>query len=249
MAGSISLSGIACLRCGAGLATVATADVCQPTVAGFEPSLMTVPLPSDEKGRIAAAALAELQSRCAAATAIACGPGLGRSDELTALVAALYRDVSQPMVFDADALNALSAHPDKLGQHAGPRILTPHPGEFARLSGEPTTSRERQTARAIELAAEWNVVIVLKGHHTLITDGHQQAINQTGNPGMATAGTGDVLTGVILALVCQGLPPFEAAQRGAMIHGAAGDLAAQAFGQPSMIASDLLRYLPRALRR
>jgi len=249
MAGSISLSGMACLRSGAGLVTVATADVCQPTVAGFEPSLMTVPLPSDFKGRIAAAALPELKTQSAAATAVACGPGLGRSDELTALVATLYRDLPQPLVVDADGLNALSKQPAALAHHAGPRIFTPHPGEFARLSGRNNLTREQQCAKAAELAGQWNVVIVLKGHRTFITDGQQQAINHTGNPGMATAGTGDVLTGIVTGMLCQGLPPFEAAQLAVHLHGLAGDLAAEAMGQASLIASDLLHYLPKAILR
>ncbi len=248
MAGSIALSGMACLRSGAGLVTVATADVCQPTVAGFEPSLMTVPLPSDDKGRIAAAALHELKSRCDTATAVACGPGLGRSIELATLVTTLYRELPLPLVVDADGLNAISAQPAALPDHAGPRILTPHPGEFARLCGEENLTREQQCAKAIELASRWDVVIVLKGHETLITDGQQQAINHTGNPGMATAGTGDVLTGITLGLVCQGLSPFDAAQLAAHLHGLAGDLAAAALGPPSLIASDLLRFLPEAMR-
>jgi ADP-dependent NAD(P)H-hydrate dehydratase len=249
MAGSISLSGMACLRSGAGLVTVATADVCQPTVAGFEPSLMTVPLPSDEKGRIVAAALPELKTRCAAATAVACGPGLGRSDELTTLVATLYRELRQPLVVDADGLNALATQPTALPHHAGPRIFTPHPGEFARLSGQKNLTREQQCEKATELAALWNVVIVLKGHQTFITDGRQQAVNHTGNPGMATAGTGDVLTGIVTGMLCQGLPPFEAAQLAVHLHGLAGDLAAEATGQVSLIASDLLRFLPQAIRQ
>jgi ADP-dependent NAD(P)H-hydrate dehydratase len=208
-----------------------------------------VPLPSDEKGRITAAALPELRSRCAAATHVACGPGLGRSDELATLVATLYRELPQPMVVDADGLNALSKQPAALAQHAGPRIFTPHPGEFARLCGQKNLNREQQCAKATELAGLWGVVIVLKGHQTFITDGQQNAINHTGNPGMATAGTGDVLTGIVTGILCQGLPPFEAAQLAVHLHGLAGDLAAEAMGHTSLIASDLLRFLPQAIRQ
>ena len=171
------------------------------------------------------------------------GPGLGQSAELAAIVAQLYRDLTQPMVVDADALNALAKQPDELKIHAGPRVLTPHPGEFARLLGEEKIPPDEREGRAIALAAATDTVIVLKGHRTLITDGRQSVHNETGNPGMATGGTGDVLTGIITALMGQGLSPFDAARLGAHVHGLAGDLAAAELGQVSLIASDLIRYL------
>lgn len=249
MAGSISLSSMACLRSGAGLVTVATPAACQPTVAGFEPSLMTIPLPCDNEGRVASAALARIRELANRATVIACGPGLGRSVEVTAVVAALYSELKQPMVVDADALNALSTLPEALKNHAGPRVLTPHPGEFARLVHQPKLPPEDRTAAAVALAERTGAVILLKGHPTLVTDGGRESFNTTGNPGMATGGTGDILTGVIAALLCQGLSPLEAAQLGAHVHGLAGDLAAEKFGQVSMIASDLLACLPEAFQR
>jgi NAD(P)H-hydrate epimerase len=152
------------------------------------------------------------------------------------------------MVVDADALNALSTLPDALKRHAGPRVLTPHPGEFARLVRQSNLSPEQRTTAAVDLAGRAGVVILLKGHPTLVTDGARESLNTTGNPGMATGGTGDILTGVIAALLCQGLTPLEAAQLGAHVHGLAGDLAAAQLGQVSMIASDLLRYLPEAFQ-
>jgi NAD(P)H-hydrate epimerase len=248
MAGSISLSAMACLRSGAGLVTVATPAACQPTVASFEPSLMTVPLPCDGEGRIASAALARVRELANRATVVACGPGLGHSLEVTGFVAALYSELRQPMVVDADALNALSTLPDALKRHAGPRVLTPHPGEFARLVRQSNLSPEQRTTAAVDLAGRAGIVILLKGHPTLVTDGARESLNTTGNPGMATGGTGDILTGVIAALLCQGLTPLEAAQLGAHVHGLAGDLAAAQLGQVSMIASDLLRYLPEAFQ-
>jgi len=248
MAGSISLSSMACLRSGAGLVTVATPAACQPTVAGFEASLMTSPLLCDGEGRIASAALAKIRELANRATVVACGPGLGHSLEVTGVVAALYSELKQPMVVDADALNALSTLPDALKNHAGPRVLTPHPGEFARLVRQPNLSPEQRTASAVELAGRTGVIILLKGHQTLVTDGARESLNTTGNPGMATGGSGDVLTGIIAALLCQGLTPFEAAQLGAHVHGLAGDLAAEQLGQVSMIASDLLRFLPQAFQ-
>jgi ADP-dependent NAD(P)H-hydrate dehydratase len=251
MAGAIGLAGIACLRSGAGLVRVAVPNSVLDAVSTFEPSLMTTPL-ADQDGRIAAPAKKELQPMLKVATAVACGPGLSRSDVLDELVAWLYTTLSQPAVFDADALNALAAQPDALRNPGGPRILTPHPGEFARLSGTQgataESDRERMEARAVQLATLWGVVIVLKGHRTLITDGARQSHNTTGNPGMATGGAGDVLTGVTTALLCQGLAPYDAARLATHVHGLAGDLAAAELGEVSLIASDLLRFLPAAFR-
>ena len=245
MTGAVTLAGVAALRGGAGLVRLAVPDVCLPIVAGHEPSYMTVALPGDAAGRICAAAYDEIVALAEPATVVACGPGLGRSSELEQLVQRLYRQLAKPMVIDADGLNALAADRDVLARPGGPRVLTPHPGEFARLIGQKLEASQRQAA-AVELAARCGIVVVLKGHRTLITDGHRQAINNTGNPGMATGGTGDVLTGLITALWCQGLQPFDAARLGVYLHGLAGDLAAEELGQVSLIASDLIRFLPKA---
>ena len=251
MAGAISLAGMACLRGGAGLVKLAVPDCILDLVAGFEASYMTVPLPCDSSGRIKLKSPRKLTEFIAPATCVACGPGLGRSKRLQSFVRSLYETLPQPMVIDADGLNALAAVEDGLANPAGPRILTPHPGEFNRLrksAPEHRESRDEQVAAARELAAEHRVIIVLKGHRTIITDGSRTAENTTGNPGMATGGTGDILTGVITALVCQGLSAFDAAVLGAHVHGLAGDLAAAELGQVSIIASDLLRFLPRAFQ-
>ncbi len=252
MAGAVSLAGMACLRSGAGLVKLAAPECILDTVAGFEASYMTIPLPCDSSGRIKLKSPRKLTEFLAPATCVACGPGLGRSKRLQSLVRSLYETVHQPMVIDADGLNALAAVDDGLAKPAGPRILTPHPGEFSRLRRaeiDHSQSREEQVAAARELAAEHHIVIVLKGHRTVITDGSRSVENTTGNPGMATGGTGDILTGVITALVCQGLSAFDAAVLGAHVHGLAGDLAAAELGQVSMIASDLLRFLPQAFRQ
>lgn len=249
MAGAISLAGMAALRAGAGLVRLAVPDVCLELVASFEPSYMTAALPSDTAGRIALDARRLIDRWATSATAVACGPGLGRSLGLTALVCGLYRSLAKPMVVDADALNALAARPQAMDQAAGPRILTPHPGEFARLVGRTRLPRDQREAAAVDLAGRWGVVLVLKGHRTLITDGQRLARNATGNPGMATGGTGDVLTGVITALLCQGLAPLDAARLGVYLHGLAGDLAAARLGQESMIARDLIDFLPEAFQQ
>jgi ADP-dependent NAD(P)H-hydrate dehydratase len=178
-----------------------------------------------------------------------CGPGFGQCEELQHIVGWLLVNVAKPMVVDADALNLLADHVEWLAQSPAPRVLTPHPGEFARLIGANTrTVQANRTALAVEFAATHKVILVLKGSGTVITDGKQVAINPTGNSGMATGGTGDVLTGLITALLAQGLPAFEAARLGVYLHGLAGDLAAEELSQPGLIASDLPRYLGAAWR-
>jgi ADP-dependent NAD(P)H-hydrate dehydratase len=248
MAGAVSLSGMAALRGGAGLVKLAVPDVCVETVAGFEPSYMTVPLPCDAKGRIAGAARETLAAVLEEATCVACGPGLGQSEELFALVEWLYTSLSKPLVIDADGLNLLAKRQVPLAGAGGPRILTPHPGEFRRLCGGEKLDADGAQQQAIELAGRYGVVLVLKGSRTLITDGDRQYRNATGNPGMATGGTGDVLTGLTTAIFGQGLSPLDAARLAVHIHGRAGDLAAETLGQVGMIARDLLDYLPAALR-
>lgn len=245
MTGAVILSGMAALRGGAGLVRMAVAEPCLPIVAGYEPSYMTASLPADEDGRISLAALARIAKWAERATVVAIGPGLGRSAELDELVAALYQNLARPMVVDADGLNALAAQPEILSQPGGPRILTPHPGEFTRLIGR-RFEPEQRALLTMQYARRWGAVVVLKGYRTVISDGRQYAVNTTGNPGMATGGAGDVLTGLIAALACQGLTSFDAARLGVHLHGLAGDLAAAEVGQTSLVASDLIRFLPAA---
>jgi NAD(P)H-hydrate epimerase len=248
MAGSIALSGMSALRGGAGLVKLGVPDVCLETVAGFDPCYMTAPLPCDASGRIVLAAKERAADLAREATCIGCGPGLGQTDDLRDLVEWLYTSVEKPMVLDADALNNLAQRSEPLAGAAGPRILTPHPGEFWRLAGGEKLTTQQSQQRAFDLAGRFGVAIVLKGHRTFVTDGHDKFHNATGNPGMATGGTGDVLTGLTTALLCQGLSPWDAARLAVHVHGRAGDLAAEELGQVGMIASDLLRHLPAALR-
>lgn len=251
MAGAISLAGMACLRSGAGLVRLAVASHTLPLVAAHDPCYMTTALSC--RGAtgdfLFERANRELEDVTANATCVAVGPGLGRSPTRTRLVKQLYERLPQPCVVDADGLNALAdiaSKSRKPPKHAGPRILTPHPGEYLRLTNQEFESREAQIVAAKQLAKDWDVVLVLKGHHTLITDGQQHAFNQTGNPGMATGGSGDVLTGIITALVCQRLSPFDAAVLGCHVHGLAGDLAAAEIGEVSLIASDIIDFFPDA---
>jgi ADP-dependent NAD(P)H-hydrate dehydratase len=250
MAGAITLAGKATLRSGAGLVTLAVPTCVLDVVAGFEPSYMTHSL-ADNGEHLDPSATTEIIALAKTATAVAVGPGLGRSAALTDLVQHMYHQIDRPMVVDADALFSLAARPQALALPGGERILTPHPGEFARFTGH-RVEMERRAEAAAGLAkrdAAKQTIVVLKGHGTIVSDGAQVSINQTGNPGMATGGSGDVLTGVITGLLCQGLAPFDAARLGVHVHGLAGDLAAEELGQVSLIASDLIEYLPKAFLR
>ena len=251
MTGAIALSGMAALRGGAGLVTLATPESVLDVVASFDPCYMTVPLPEydDRPGQICAPARTKIQSLADQATCVAYGPGIGRSEGLDLLVAWLYEHLPQPLVIDADGLNGLANRPEGLRKPGGLRLIPTHPGEFRRLVGAEDFERKAAEEKSKQLAHEHGIVIVLKGHHTFVTDGKQSYHNSTGNPGLATGGTGDVLTGIITALVCQGLAPFAAAQLGVYLHGLAGDLAAEELGQAGMIASDLIQFLPDAIAK
>lgn len=252
MSGAAALSGLGALRGGAGLVTVAVPAGIQGIVASVEPSYLTLTLAEDDAGRISRLAASEILTRAKQTTSAAIGPGWGRSADLTELAQLLYMSIETPLVVDADALNALAASPGGFPKapDAAPRILTPHPGEFARLTATDTKTvqADRQTLAA-DFARKHGVIVVLKGHATVVTDGERAAINTTGNSGMATGGTGDVLTGLITALLAQGMPPFDAAHLGVHLHGLAGDLAAAQFGKPGMIASDLPGFLGQAWRQ
>lgn len=249
MSGAAVLCGSAALRAGAGLVTVALPQSVWPVVAAGNPCLLTAPMPEDEAGRFSEAAQGRLTQLAATQDVLAVGPGLGRSRELSALVNVLLV-VDKPLVLDADGLNALEGQTDRLRGRSDPPVLTPHPGEFARLLGiEIAAVQAQRQELAPQFAAEHKLVLVLKGHGTVVTDGRRLYVNTTGNAGMATAGTGDVLTGMIAALMGQGLPAFEAAQLGVHIHGLAGDLARDELGEVSLMATDLLEYLPRAFRK
>jgi NAD(P)H-hydrate epimerase len=250
MSGAAILCAGAALRAGAGLVYLATPADIGPIVAAANPCYLTAPLPEDSEGRFSGAALRPLLELAHGKDVVALGPGLGRSDDLAGLVAGLLAQVPAPLVLDADGLNALGPGADALRGRSAPTILTPHPGEFARLLGvEIGVIQAQRLELAVRFAAEQSVVLVLKGHGTIVTDGRRAYVNTTGNPGMATGGTGDVLTGMIAALLGQGLAPFEAAQLGVHVHGLAGDLARDELGEVSVIASDLLHYLSKAFSK
>jgi NAD(P)H-hydrate epimerase len=250
MSGAAVLCASAALRGGAGLVRAAVPAEVLPIVAAANPCIMTAALPHDDAGRFAAEALAPALELAQASDVVALGPGLGRSAALTTFVTSFVRECSKPLVVDADALNAVAEDATALKRHAGPVIVTPHPGEFARLLKIDTAAVQAQRRDLCErFAHDYSLVVVLKGHATLVSDGRRTYRNPTGNPGMATAGSGDVLAGLIAALAGQGLAAFEAAQLGVHLHGLAGDLAARDLGEISLIATDLIGYLPRAFQQ
>jgi NAD(P)H-hydrate epimerase len=249
MVGAPALAAMAALKSGAGLVELMVPDSIAPIAAVFDPCVMTRGLPAEAGGGFDAAAGAALAARLTAAAAAAVGPGIGRTAAVRTIVARLWREAPVPIVFDADALWALSpADRGLLREHAGPRVLTPHAGELARLLGRDPAGVRDADRPALEeaaaaLAAELDAVVVFKGAGTLVVAPDRQARNDTGNPGMGTAGTGDVLAGVIAALLGQGLGAFDAARLGVWVHGRAGDAAAADLGQVSMTARDLLDRL------
>jgi len=257
MAGAVALAGRATLLTGAGLVRLAVPDPILETVAAYSPEPTTIPCPADEAGRFALDALEPLLTHAERCTTLFLGPGLGRSNALDQLVPQFLQRIAQPVVVDADALNALASFFTQ--RHKGtedngqPTILTPHASEFARLRNEPTPPEDDMQARksaAVHFAQHHNVLLVLKGHETIITDGNELALNSTGNPGMATGGSGDVLTGMIAGLIAQNFSSvFETVRLAVHLHGLAGDIAAERLGEASVTATAILDAIPGAFER
>ncbi len=251
MSGAAALAGRAALRAGAGLVRVATPKSVLPIVASIEPSFTTIALPEDSSGRISAKAINPVLEAAGQNDCLAFGPGLGISGALRSLLETLLEQNQLRLIIDADGLNNLAGIKDWPTGLKASLILTPHPGEMKRLwsallRAPLPNDRQQQAAR---LAQQTNTIVVLKGAGTVVTDGEKVYINKTGNPGMATAGSGDVLTGIMTALAGQGLNNFDAAVMGVYTHGLAGDIAAENLGQTSLIATDIIEALPEALKR
>ncbi len=242
--GAAFFAAMGALRSGAGLVFLGVPE----SIYGIEAVKLNepviFPLP-DAGGRLSADAVPEILTRLHQMDAVLVGPGLGQSEGTLAVVRVVLEKAECPVVVDADGINVLSAHRDLLRGRKLPTILTPHDGEFARLGG---VMGEDRMAAAAALAEELGCVVLLKGHETCITDGTDGYLNPTGNPGMAVGGSGDVLAGVITALLGAGLPPLEAAACGAWLHGAAGDRCAAELGQYGMLPTDMLSALPRLMK-
>jgi len=252
MTGAAILCGGAALRSGAGLVQVAVPSDVQPIVAAGNPCYTTASLSIEvNRHQLTEDAAPTVLELLRSANVLAMGPGMGQGGKISEIIEIILVQAEVPVVLDADGLNALAANPNDVlkrrNQH--PTVLTPHPGEFGRLIRRSTHEvLEHRKELAMNYAAEHDIVLVLKGQGTLVTDGRRLFQNTTGNPGMATGGTGDVLTGVIAALIAQGLAPFDASQLGVHVHGKAGDLAAEEKGQIGLIATDVLDQLPQAFR-
>ena len=248
MSGAAALAGRSALRAGAGLVRVAVPKSVLPIVAAIEPSFTTIALAEDNSGRISAKAANAILNIVTENDCLAFGPGIGTSSALRSILETLIKQQNLRLIIDADGLNNLSAIKNWPAHVKAKLILTPHPGEMKRLW--PVLFREplppQRSSQAEQLAQRTKTTVVLKGAGTIVTDGEKIYINKTGNPGMATAGSGDVLTGVITALAAQGLSDFDAAALGTYIHGLAGDIAAQKKGQLSLIATDIIESLPNA---
>ncbi|MBD0306414.1 MAG: NAD(P)H-hydrate dehydratase, partial [Nitrospiraceae bacterium] len=248
--GAAALAAKAALRTGAGLVTVATPAGVNDVLEAKLVEAMTVPMPHTQAQTLAAAGLDALSSFVNSRSAVAIGPGLTTHPETAGLIRALVVRLEKPSVLDADALNALAGQTESLTKCKVAPILTPHPGEMARLEKETTVQQVNadRLDTAARFAYQHGVILVLKGARTIVArpDGHT-AICPTGNPGMATAGTGDALTGIIVGLLAQRLGSWEAACAGVYLHGLAGDLAATAIGSAGMIARDLINRIPRAI--
>ena len=242
--GAAFFAAMGALRAGAGLVFLGVPE----SIYGIEAVKLNepviFPLP-DAGGRLSADAVPEILTRLPQMDAVLVGPGLGQSEGTLAVVRAVLEKAECPVVVDADGINVLSAHRDLLRGRKLPTILTPHDGEFARLGG---VIGEDRMAAAAALAEELGCVVLLKGHETCITDGTDGYLNPTGNPGMAVGGSGDVLAGVITAMLGAGLPPLEAAACGAWLHGASGDRCAAELGQYGMLPTDMLSALPRLMK-
>lgn len=246
--GAAQMTGLSAMRSGTGLVTIAVPRSIEPGLAPLMEA-MTLPLPETADGTLALAGEKALLSAMEGKEAVAIGPGLSQNAETQRLVRTLIAEVSLPMVIDADGINAVAADLSVLKKKRGPLILTPHPGEMGRLLGAKADAVQKERFNvAADFAGKWGVFLVLKGAHTIIAapDGSLW-VNRTGNPGMATAGIGDALTGMIGGFLAQGLPAEKAATLGIYLHGLAGDLAAAERGEAGLITSDLIGKIPQAI--
>lgn len=251
MLGAPCLCGLAAMRAGAGLVTIGVPKTLNLTLQKkISPSIMTMALPGTPQATLSSRAYNSIKGSLTKFQAIAIGPGLTQNTSTQKLIRKITQTARQPLVIDADGLNAVARDLKCLCASSTVKVLTPHPGEMSRLTALGAKKILKDPACiARQFAQEYNVILLLKGHHTVVAgpDGRIY-INKTGNAGMATAGSGDVLTGMIAALLAQGLSGFEAARWGAYLHGKAGDLAASAKTRAGMIATDIIDNIPKAIK-
>jgi hydroxyethylthiazole kinase-like uncharacterized protein yjeF len=251
-AGAAAMAGIAALRTGAGLSTVATPKSVLESVAGFHPELMTEPLPETDAGAISTGALDRIEELAKGKNVLAIGPGISRDPQTATLVRSLIARLRLPIVVDADGLNAFEGRTDELNGKGRTLVVTPHPGEMARLAGRTIADVQKdRLGVARKFAREHELIVVLKGHRTLVVRPDGEAwVNTTGNPGMATGGTGDILTGMVAGMIAQHSKDAVLAVLTAVhLHGLAGDVMRERVGEHSLVATDLLQGMPAAFRR
>ena len=236
--GAAYLAAMGALRCGSGLVYLGVPESIYAIEAVKLNEAVVFPLP-DRDGMLSREAVDEILRRLPDMDAVLIGCGLGQSEDTFQVVEAVLSHAAAPVVVDADGINLLRGHMDILRGRTSPTVLTPHAGEYKRFAG---------TGEPDDLARELGCILLMKGHRTRITDGSTCYVNHTGNPGMAVGGSGDLLAGVIVSLIGQGIGPLEAAAAAAWLHGAAGDLCAEAMGQYAMLPTDMLEVLPRLLK-
>ena len=241
--GAAALAAMGALRCGTGLVYLAVPERIYEIEAAKLTEPIILPLP-DQDGMLSAKAVPRVLQLLPKMDVVLIGPGLGLSEGTDSVLYAVLSSFTGPVIIDADGITMLSSHKDILRGRTSPTIITPHPGEFRRLA---ELGEDRVNA-TVSLAKDLDVVVLLKGHNSVITDGYQCFVNTTGNPGMATGGSGDVLAGMIAGLVGQGIDPLLATAAGAWIHGAAGDICAKEIGQYGMLPTDMLEVIPRLMK-
>jgi NAD(P)H-hydrate epimerase len=250
--GAAAMAGFSALRIGAGLSTVAIPRSVLATVAGFHPELMTEPLPETEVGTISQKALEQLEELAKNKTVLAIGPGISRNADTAECVRTVVKTARTPIVLDADGLNAFEGRTPELNGNGRELVITPHPGEMARLvrCRVEEVQRDRMNV-ARTFARDHDLIVVLKGHRTLVAKPSGEVwVNTTGNPGMATGGTGDILTGMVSGMIAQNPKSvFEAVIAAVHLHGLAGDVAKESMGEQGLVATDLIVALPEAFRR
>lgn len=256
VAGSPGMTGAACLcamgalRAGSGLVTCAVPKSLNPIMETKLTEVMTLPLAEGKSGTLSNSALKKIVSFASNCDVVAIGPGLGLSEDVRKLVKGLLKEVTSPVVLDADGLNSLEGKTSFVKNRKNPTVITPHPGEIAPFVGKDTsTVQKKRRDVAKKLAKDTGAVVVLKGHRTVVVSGNDTYVNETGNSGMATGGTGDVLTGMIASFIGQGIGAYSAAVSAVYLHGLAGDVAADTKGIFSLIASDIIECLPEAFKK
>jgi NAD(P)H-hydrate epimerase len=249
MTGAVRLCAMAALRMGAGLVKAGVPASLEKIVASRQLEVMSIGL-ADKNGYLSLKAFKQIENILDKIDVIALGCGASQDKSTRQLMLKIIREIDKPMVIDADALNALSGNLKVLLERKFRNlVLTPHLIEFSRLINQPATAINKSRKELVkQFSLRYNLTLALKGHKTLVSDGKRFFENTTGNPGMATAGSGDVLCGMIAGLIAQGFDVFEAAKLGVYLHGSAGDIAAHEKTQACLIASDIIEYLPKALK-